>query len=124
MLDLEVRTNNDGIRPLEDIFGNAVARVLDFLIIHEPFDYSLLEISQIANIPVSTLQKSIPLLVEKGLVEERGKGENTRLFALNLKSDLSLALRQYVQAKINYDIEREKISRGFKTKLSAPSIKG
>jgi predicted transcriptional regulator len=124
MLDLEVRTNNDGIRPLEDIFGNAVARVLDFLIIHEPFDYSLLEISQIANIPVSTLQKSIPLLVEKGLVEERGKGENTRLFALNLKSDLSLSLRQYVQAKINYDIEREKISRGFKTKLSAPSIKG
>jgi predicted transcriptional regulator len=124
MLDLEVRTNNDGIRPLEDIFGNGVARVLDFLIIHEPFDYSLLEISQIANIPVSTLQKSIPLLVEKGLVEERGKGENTRLFALNLKSDLSLSLRQYVQAKINYDIEREKISRGFKTKLSAPSIKG
>jgi predicted transcriptional regulator len=124
MLDLEVRTNNDGIRPLEDIFGNPVARVLDFLIIHEPFDYSLLEISQIANIPVSTLQKSIPLLVEKGLVEERGKGENTRLFALNLKSDLSLSLRQYVQAKINYDIEREKISRGFKTKLSAPSIKG
>ena len=134
MLDLEVRTNNDGIRPLEDIFGNAVARVLDFLIIHEPFDYSLLEISQIANIPVSTLQKSIPLLVEKGLVEERGKGENTRLFALNLKNDLSFALnasselsrslRQYVLTKINYDIEREKISRGFKTKLSAPSIKG
>jgi predicted transcriptional regulator len=124
MLDLEVRTNNEGIRPLEDIFGNDVARVLDFLILHEPFDYSLLEISQIAHIPVSTLQKSISSLVEKGLVEERGKGENTRLFALNLKSDLSLSLRQYVQAKINYDIEREKISSGFKTKLSAPSIQG
>jgi predicted transcriptional regulator len=124
MLDLEVRTNNDGIRPLEDIFGNTVARVLDFLIIHEPFDYSLLEISQIANIPVSTLQKSIPLLVEKGLVEERGKGENTRLFALNLKSDVSLSLRQYVQAKINYDIEREKTSRRTKGKVSTPRIRG
>jgi predicted transcriptional regulator len=127
MLDLEVQTHNDGTRPLEDIFGNPVARILDFLIIHEPFDYSLTEISQIANIPVSTLQKSIPMLVEKGLVKERGKGEGEgetrRSFALNLESELSLSLKRYVLARFNYDIERERISKGFKTKISAPSIK-
>ena len=116
--------NDDGIRPLEDIFGNTVARILDFLIVNEPFDYSLLEISQIARIPANTLQKAISLLVDKGLVEQRENKSDTRSFALNAESELSRSLRQYVLTKINYDIEREKTSRRTKGKVSTPRIRG
>jgi len=112
-----------GARPLEDIFGNAVARVLDFLIINEPFDYSLGEISQIVLIPIASLRKMIPVLVEKGLLEEIGKKSETKTFKLNEKSDLARSLRQYVLAKINIDIEREKFSRTIKAKVPAPGIK-
>ena len=112
-----------GARPLEDIFGNAVARVLDFLIINEPFDYSLGEISQIVPLPIAGLRKMIPILVEKGLLEEVGKKGEAKTFKLNEKSDLARSLRQYVLAKINNDIEREKFSRRIKARVPAPGIK-
>ena len=112
-----------GARPLEDIFGNAVAKVLDFLIINEPFDYTLDEISQFVRIPMDTLRKMVPILVEKGLLEEIGKKDDSRTFKLNEKSDLARSLRNYVLAKINNDIEREKFGRRIKAKVTAPGIK-
>jgi DNA-binding transcriptional ArsR family regulator len=112
------------IRPLEDIFGNAVARILDFLIINEPFDYALSEISHCIDVPLDTLRKAIPELIEKGLLEEiRRKGES-RNYKLNEKSNLAQSLSQYVVAKINFDIEKEKSSRRVKSKVPAPGIKG
>lgn len=113
-----------GTRPLEDIFGNAIAKVLDFLIINEPFDYSLDEISRFVHVPIDTLRKMIPGLVEKGLLEEIGKKRESRSYKLCENSDQARSLSQYVLAKINYDIEREKFSRRVKAKLPAPGIKG
>ncbi len=113
-----------GTRPLEDLFGNAVAKALDFLIINEPFDYSLDEISQFAHIPIDSLRKMIPGLVEKGLVEEIGKKRESRNYKLSEKNVLARSLSHYVIAKINHDIEREKFSRRVKEKVPAPGIKG
>ncbi|MGA7368484.1 MAG: hypothetical protein WBX01_05095 [Nitrososphaeraceae archaeon] len=125
ILKLESATsNNVGTRPLEDLFGNAVAKALDFLIINEPFDYSLDEISQFAHIPIDSLRKMIPGLVEKGLVEEIGKKRESRNYKLSEKNVLARSLSHYVIAKINHDIEREKFSRRVKEKVPAPGIKG
>lgn len=122
---LESTTNSDvGTRPLEDIFGNAVAKVLDFLIINEPFDYSLDEISRLVHIPIDTLRKMIPGMVEKGLLEETGKKRESKGYKVNEKSKLARSLSQYVLTKINDDIEREKFSRRVKAKVPAPRIKG
>lgn len=122
---LESTTYSDvGTRPLEDIFGNAVAKVLDFLIINEPFDYSLDEISRLVHIPIDTLRKMIPGLVEKGLLEETGKKRESKGYKVNEKSKLARSLSQYVLTKINDDIEREKFSRRVKAKVPAPRIKG
>jgi hypothetical protein len=113
-----------GTRPLEDIFGNAVAKVLDFLIINESFDYSLDEISRLLHIPIDTLRKMIPGLVEKGLLEETGKKRENKGYKVNEKSKLARSLSQCVLTKINDDIEREKFSRRVKAKVPAPRIKG
>ena len=122
---LESTTSVDvGTRPLEDIFGNSVAKVLDFLIINEPFDYSLDEISRLVRIPIDTLRKMVPRLVEKGLVEEIGKKRESKSYKVNEKSKLARSLGQYVLTKINDDIEREKFSSRAKAKVAAPRIKG
>jgi hypothetical protein len=122
---LESTTSVDvGTRPLEDIFGNSVAKVLDFLIINEPFDYSLEEISRLVHVPIDTLRKMVPGLVEKGLLGETGKKRESRSYKVNEKSKLARSLSQYVLAKINDDIEREKFSRRVKAKVPAPRIKG
>ncbi len=93
-------------RPLESIFQNGPARVLDFLILNQNFDYSAAEISRITGIPLRTVQRVLPHLVQKELVKETGKIGNTRMYIINSKSELSELLRQYVLTRINIDIDK------------------
>jgi DNA-binding transcriptional regulator GbsR (MarR family) len=93
-------------RPLESIFKNSPARVLDFLILNQDFDYSASEISTITGIPLRTVQRVMPHLVQKELVKETGKIGNTRMYTINSKSELSELLRQYVLTRINIDIDK------------------
>ena len=79
----------DKNRPLENIFQNATSRILDFLILNHNFDYSATEISKITRIPLRTVQRVLPLLVEKELVKESGKIGNTRMYIIHSKSKIS-----------------------------------
>ena len=92
-------------RPLESIFQNTAARILDFLILNQKFDYSAPEMSKITQIPLRTIQRILPHLVEKDLIKETGKIGNTRMYMLNTKSELTELLRQYVVATINMNID-------------------
>lgn len=92
-------------RPLESIFQNTAARILDFLILNQKFDYSAPEMSKITQIPLRTIQRVLPHLVEKELIKETGKIGNTRMYMLNIKSELTELLRQYVVATINTNID-------------------
>jgi DNA-binding transcriptional regulator YhcF (GntR family) len=92
-------------RPLESIFQNTAARILDFLILNQKFDYSAPEMSKITQIPLRTIQRVLPHLVEKELIKETGKIGNTRMYMLNTKSELTELLRQYVIATINTNID-------------------
>ena len=66
----------------------------------------------------------IPGLVDKGLLEEIGKKRESRNYRFSERSELARTLSQYVLAKINHDIEKEKVSRRVKAKVPAPGIKG
>jgi DNA-binding transcriptional regulator GbsR (MarR family) len=108
-------------RPLESIFQNGPARVLDFLILNQNFDYSAAEISRITGIPLRTVQRVLPHLVQKGLVKETGKIGNTRMYIINSKSELSELLRQYVLTRINIDIDKSR-RQGTSNKLNNNSL--
>lgn len=95
----------DRNRPLEKIFQNATSRILDFLILNKNFDYSATEISKITQIPLRTVQRVLPLLVEKELVKESGKIGNTRMYIIHSKSRLAELLGQFISATINIHIE-------------------
>lgn len=105
-------------RPLESIFQNGPARVLDFLILNQNFDYSAAEISRITGIPLRTVQRVLPHLVQKELVKETGKIGNTRMYIINSKSELSELLRQYVLARINIDIDKIRKQRDTSAKFN------
>jgi hypothetical protein len=92
-------------RPLESIFQNTAARILDFLILNQKFDYSAPEMSKITQIPLRTIQRVLPHLVEKDLIKETGKIGNTRMYILNTRSELTELLRRYVVATINMNID-------------------
>jgi DNA-binding transcriptional regulator GbsR (MarR family) len=108
-------------RPLESIFQNSPARVLDFLILNQNFDYSAAEISRITGIPLRTVQRVMPHLVQKELVKETGKIGNTRMYIINSNSELSELLRQYVMTRINIDIDKSR-RQGTSNKLNNNSL--
>jgi hypothetical protein len=92
-------------RPLEAIFQNTTARILDFLVLNQKFDYSAPEISKITQIPLRTLQRVLPRLVNKGMVKETGRIGNTRMYILNTDSELARLLSQFILATINIEID-------------------
>ena len=92
-------------RPLEAIFQNTSARILDFLVLNQKFDYSAPEISKITRVPLRTLQRVLPRLVSKQIVKETGKIGKTRMYMLNTDSELAKLLRQFSLATINVEID-------------------
>jgi len=92
-------------RPLEAIFQNTTARILDFLVLNQKFDYSASEISKTTKIPLRTLQRVLPHLVRKEIVKETGRIGNTRMYMLNTESELAKLLRQFILATINIEID-------------------
>jgi predicted HTH transcriptional regulator len=99
----EVSYNSN--RPLESIFRNSTSRILDFLILNPQFDYSATEMSKITKVPPRTIQRILPHLVAKNLVNETGRVGNTKMYILNTQSKLAEVLRRYVQTTINVNID-------------------
>ena len=108
-------------RPLEAIFQNTTARILDFLVLNQKFDYSAPEISKTTQIPLRTLQRVLPRLVKKEIVKETGRIGNTRMYILNTESELAKLLRQFILATINMEIDnalKQKVYHRPETKAS------
>jgi Fic family protein len=87
--------------PLEGIFRNSIARILDFFILNQDFDYSPAELTRITGVPLRTVQRAITHLSEKNLIKENRPVGNTTMYILNLNSPLAVALRDYVKTAVN-----------------------
>ena len=69
------------------VFGDSpVAKVLDFLIDNQEFDYSLTDIAKGAEIAWSTLHEFWQDIVKLGVVRKTRKIGRAELYKLNLKS--------------------------------------
>ena len=104
--------------PLESVFRNAIARILDFMIVNQRFDYSPAEVSKLTGIPLRTVQRAIPHLVNKGLIKENRPIGNTTMYILNSDHPLTKVLKQYLQTAIDLDIEATARHKGQKPRLS------
>ncbi len=95
-------------RPLERIFQNNIARIIDFFIINQNFNFSSSEISEISEVPLRTVQRIIPQLVEKEIVNEI-KTNKKRVYELNKYSELVEILNQYSISTMNSFIKNASI---------------
>lgn len=92
-------------RPLERIFRNNVARIIDFLIINQQFNFSSKEISDLSETPLRSVQRIMPHLIQTKIVKVSKK--NNRIINYGLNKDFRLAeiLRLYSIETVNIFIE-------------------
>lgn len=95
-------------RPLERVFQNNIARIIDFFIINQSFNFSTLEISELSEVPLRTVQRIVPQLVKKEILNEIKSGKRNRIYELNKSSELAEALSKYSIATINAFIKSAK----------------
>lgn len=92
-------------RPLERIFRNNIARVIDFLLINQQFNFTTAEISKSSEIPLRTVQRIIPQLVQNKIVIENKYQGKIKNYELNRNSKLVEILRLYSIETVNTFIE-------------------
>ena len=92
-------------RPLERIFRNNIARVIDFLIINQQFNFTTAEISKSSEISLRTVQRIIPQLVQNKIVIENKYKGKIKNYELNRNSKLVEILRLYSIETVNVFIE-------------------
>ena len=92
-------------RPLERIFRNSIARVIDFLIINQQFNFTTAEISRSSEIPLRTVQRIIPHLVQNKIVTENKYKDKIKNYELNRESKLVEILKLYSIETVNAFIE-------------------
>ncbi len=98
-------------RPLERIFQNNIARILDFFIINQNFSFSTIEISEISDIPLRTVQRIIPQLVEKEIIKETKLNKKNKTYKLNKYSELVEVLNKYSIVTMNSFIKHATIEQ-------------
>ncbi|MBA3976775.1 MAG: hypothetical protein H0X50_01095 [Nitrosopumilus sp.] len=103
-------------RPLERIFQNNIARILDFFIINQNFNFSSTEISEISEVPLRTVQRIIPQLVEKEIINEI-KTNKRRVYELNKYSELVEILNHYSISTMNSFIKNSSIQDKNKNEI-------
>ncbi len=78
------------------IFGDSpLLRVMDFLVIHEEFDYSMTDIAKEAGIGYSTLKLFWPTLEKTGIVSMTRVVGKAKLYRLNNKNPVVAKLRDF-----------------------------
>lgn len=102
--DQQANTNN--LLPLERIFDISSAKVLDFLLLNQKFDYSESDISNLANIPPRTLQRILPNLINENIIIRTRKSSKSFMYQVNLESKRTSALLEYVKATMEENLDR------------------
>jgi hypothetical protein len=95
-------------RPLERVFQNNIARIIDFFIINQNFNFSTSEISDLSEVPLRTVQRIVPQLVKKEILKETKITKRNRVYELNKSSELAETLNRYSIATMNSFIKNAK----------------
>jgi len=69
------------------LFGSAIGRVLDVLVLHRGHDLSRKELAKYAGISTKALSKIIPKLEKFGLVKQTRKIGHAKMVTLDLKAN-------------------------------------
>ena len=110
---MEDNPNPDFIknRPLERIFRNNIARIIDFFIINQQFKFTSKEISKFSDTPLRSVQRILPQLVKNKIVIENKYKGKIKNYEINLNFRLVEILSLYSIETINIFVD-EAIEKG------------
>jgi DNA-binding GntR family transcriptional regulator len=93
--------------PLESLFsGNATAKILDFLITFQEWDYSESEIANNAGVSTRTVQRELPKLERYRLVEQIRTVGKAKMYRLDKSWKSGFFLEKLALALAGTQIER------------------
>lgn len=107
--------------PLEILFsGNATAKILDFLITFQEWDYSETDIANNAGVSVRTVQREMPKLEEYRVVELTRQVGKAKMYRLDKSWKSGFFLEKLALALVGAKIEKmlPEDVRGVKKELS------
>ena len=97
-----------------EVFGdNPINRVLDFLVVHEDFDYSMTDIAKHSGVGYATLKLFWNKLeINKVVVQTRVVGK-AKMYELNLKNPAVKKFRDFfwetAHQKVKEELEKERL---------------
>lgn len=103
-----------GAGPLERLFGSSMARLLDFFVIHENYEYSKTEVAECAEVSIRTVLRALPYLEEHGVVKHTRTVGNAEMYQTNTESPIIQHLHKAAQAIADIDIAQELERQGYK----------
>ena len=107
--------------PLERIFKNENARILDFFIINQKFDYTANEVSKSTKIGLKHVYQILKLYKENELIVNTGKIGSDEKYILNLQSPLVHLLINLFNTTLNIDIDKITLFNNHKNFIKVQS---
>lgn len=97
-------------------------RILDFLIVHQEFDYSLKDIAKFSSVGYTTLKKMQKELISHGWIKFTRMVGKAKMYKLNLEN---LSVQKFVDfywsvVESNIDIEEKTTTLNSPGQVSAP----
>lgn len=92
-------------RPLERIFRNNIARIIDFFIINQQFQFTSREISDITEMPLRSVQRILPHLIQTKIVKANRCNGRILGYELNKNFRLVEILSSYSIETVNIFID-------------------
>ena len=101
----EIESEHIRNRPLERIFRNNTARIIDFLIINQQFKFTSKEISDLSETPLRSVQRIMPQLVSSRIVNSNIRNGRVLNYELNKNFKLAEILSLYSIETVNVFID-------------------
>ena len=94
--------------PFERLFtGNATARMLDFLVASQEFDYSESDIARYSGVSLRHAQLAIPKLAGLGIIFQTRTSGRSKMYRLNKNNKVGVILEQLAFQLTGAEIKSE-----------------
>jgi len=100
---------------IKTVGNSPIARVLDFLITHSVFDYSLTDIVKNSNVGWTTIHTFWSDLEKQGIVQQTRVNGRSKMYKLNMKHPVSKAVHDFAFQLAKY--YGEKVIEGQQLKV-------
>jgi DNA-binding MarR family transcriptional regulator len=99
--------------PLERLFGSSMARLIDFFILYNQWDYSKTDIAENAQVSIRTVTRAIPYIEEHGMIKRTRTVGNAEMYQTNKESTIVQYLSKAAMAIADIDVDQELKRQGY-----------